>query len=128
MIFQFMRAIILYAFSLLDSTYISCIFLFPTIFTLENSWIHIFISNSHNIATHIETFVDKTFCFNTSLDILNTNLNNGYIRFWGNFNDLWSWSQNDVVENVIFFDDVFDHIYSDKSVSILQQVQNTDDF
>ena len=80
MIFQFMRAITLYVFSLLDSIYTSCMFPFQTIFALENSQIHIYASNSKNIATNVKAPVNETLSFGTSLNIPDIDPNDGYIR------------------------------------------------
>jgi len=54
---------------------------FPTIFTLEDSQVHICTSNDSNIAAHIEIPVDKTFGSGTALYIPNVKPNDGHVRF-----------------------------------------------
>jgi len=76
-----MWAITLYTFGLLDSIYTSYMSLFPIIFALEDSWIHICTLNSSNIITHIKTSVDKTFGSGTTLYIPNVKPNDEHVRF-----------------------------------------------
>jgi len=69
MMFEFVWAIIFYAPGLLKSTYISSMFLFPTILALEDFWIHICTMNSANVATNVEASVNEALSFCTALSV-----------------------------------------------------------
>ena len=87
MVFQFMRDVTFYTFSLLDSACTSYMSLFPTIFALRNTWIHIYTSNSSNIATNFDASINETFSFDTRLNVPDVNSNNRHIRFWESFDN-----------------------------------------
>ena len=81
MMFRFIRAVVLYTLSSLNSAYEHCMFLLPTILTLENSKIHICISDSYNIAPDIKRPVDKIFNIKPTLSIPYINPDDSHIKF-----------------------------------------------
>jgi len=63
----------------LNSAKHSGVFLFPTIFTLWNTRVHISFSDSGNISSYIEVLIDKAFGLAPSLNIPNVYPNNRHI-------------------------------------------------
>jgi len=72
----------------------------PTILALGYAWIYICTSDCCNMASYIETSIDKAFSFGTTLSILNVNLYNGHIWFWWDFDDSGSRYKDDIIENI----------------------------
>jgi len=71
-----MWAITFDAFGFLNSTRKCGVSLFSTIFTLWNAGVHVSSSYSGDISSYIETSINKTLGFATTLDISNVNPNN----------------------------------------------------
>ena len=57
----------------------SQMFLFPIFFILKNAWVHVSTTNCSNIASNVETLIDETFGFGTTLNIPNFKPYDGYI-------------------------------------------------
>ena len=74
-----MQAIVFDIFGFLNSIQKSGMTLFLAIFVLEDTQIHVSISDSDNIATNIKTFIDEAFCFTSTLNIPNINPNDRHI-------------------------------------------------
>ena len=83
------------------------VILFPAIFTLWDSRVYISSSDCHNILSNIETPIDKTFSFCTTLDIPNVNLDNCHVQFRRHFDHSWFRSKIDVVNDLILLDNGF---------------------
>jgi len=107
--FGFMGIIAFYTLSSLNSAWECHMPLFLAVFTLGYSRIHICTSDSCYVAPYIETSVDKAFSLASTLDVLNIKLNNGHVWLWENFDYTWSWSQYNIVEYMVFLDNVFYH-------------------
>jgi len=75
MIFRLVQAITFDVFGTLNSARKSDISLFPTVFTLWNTRVHISSSYSGDISSYIEALIDQTLCFASALDIPNVNPN-----------------------------------------------------
>jgi len=56
-----------------------CITPLPTILALDYAWIYIYTSDCYNMASYIETSIDETFSFGTTLSILNVNPYDGHV-------------------------------------------------
>ena len=81
MVFRFVRTIVFDTFGTLNSTQEHRMTLFPAIFTLQYSGVHINISNSCDILSNIEVLVDKALSSTTALNIPNIYPNNRHVRF-----------------------------------------------
>jgi len=68
-----MGPIALDVFGPLDITNTSCVFPFPAIFALQDTWIHICSAYSSNEASNIEVSVDNYLSFGTILYVLDIN-------------------------------------------------------
>ena len=86
--FIFIGAIALYTLSSLNSVSEYHIFLLLAILALENSRIHIHISDSYNIASNVERPIDKIFSIKPTLSIPYINPDDSHIRFRQNFDNL----------------------------------------
>ena len=73
------ETIALNVFGLLNSTHTSCIVLFPAIFTLWYSRVHVCTTNCSDKAVYIEPPVDEAFGFGTTLYISYIDLYNGHV-------------------------------------------------
>ena len=93
--------------------------LFPTIFTLWNAGVYISSSYGGDIPSYIETFINQTLGFAPALDVPNINLNNQYIWFWWDFDDLQFWSKYNIVKNLILFDNVLNIVRSEMVLRIV---------
>jgi len=51
----------------------------PAVLALGYPWVHICTSNHRYVASNIEIPVDQAFCLASALNILNINLDNGYV-------------------------------------------------
>ena len=81
MVFRFVRTVVFDAFGILNSAQEHRVTLFPAIFMLQYSGIHVSISNGHNILSNIEVLVNKALSPATALDIPNINPNDRYVGF-----------------------------------------------
>ena len=80
-VFRFVRTVVFDTFGTLNSAREHRVTLFPAIFTLRYSGIHVSTSNGHNILSNVEILVDKALSPTTALDIPNINLNDRYVGF-----------------------------------------------
>jgi len=79
MILRLMRSIALNTLRTLYSTRGDSVIPLSTVLALGYPWVHICTSNHHYIASNIEIPVDQAFCLASALNILNINLDNGYV-------------------------------------------------
>jgi len=63
--------------------------LFPTVFTLRNTWVHVSTMNCSDVASNVEVSIDETFGFETTLNVSNIEPYNGYIQFRRDFDNFW---------------------------------------
>ena len=77
-----MGPIVLSTFSSLNMTNSCYMTLFPVVFALQDSWIHISTVNSSNNTSNIEPSIDDLFGVRTVLGVPNVDLDNCYIQFW----------------------------------------------
>ena len=84
--------------------------LFPTIFILKNTRIHISSLNYCNITSNIEASVYKVFHLGAVLEILDINSDYNHIKFKRHFNDTRVESKNNIIENVSILKNPFDNI------------------
>ena len=93
----------------MQSAYESWMASFPTVPTLWYTRVHVCAIDSSDVLTNIESLIDNP--FRSIVWVLDINLYHGYdygyIRFGGCFDDLRPWCQNDIFENIEFFDYFF---------------------
>ena len=75
----------------------------PAIFALENSQIHVYTSNSSDIASYIKAPINQTLSLAITLDIPYTQPNDCHIQFRQHFYDLRLQSKRYVVKNMVIF-------------------------
>jgi len=61
--------------------------LFPIVFTLWYSEVHVYTMNHGNEATNIKSPIDKTLSFGSTLSILDIDPDDGHIWFGGYLDD-----------------------------------------
>ena len=108
-----------------NSCYVS---LFPTIFALRSAWVHVSTSHHSNDTSNIELPIDDFFSIITILYIPYINSDNSHIWLGWKFNDSQSWCKDDIIENVIVFEDTFDILKEDVHVWLVDKVWNTYNF
>jgi len=81
------RAIALYAFSPLNVANTHCMTLFPAIFTLQDSQIHVGSLYYSNEAFYVEASVDNFLSIGSTLGVPYINLNDGHIRLGRDFDN-----------------------------------------
>ena len=101
---------------------------FPVILVLRHAWIYICTSDGSNIASYIEAFVNKTSCLASALNIPNIHSNYSHVWLRKDFDNMWFWCQNNIIENLVLFDDIFNHIWSNRSKSVFLKVRDIYDF
>ena len=77
--FDFMETIALLVFGIMHAASKSDMFLLSTILVLRNTRIHVGSSDSCDLLTYIEVFVNKILSFYTILRILNINSYNSHV-------------------------------------------------
>ena len=102
------RSVALYTFQALNSARKSWMTLFPTVFTLRNTRVHISHSNCYNIPSDIEAPINKALSLDSTLGIPNVNLYNHYIRLGRYFDHSQFGEKGNVVEDLILLNDIFD--------------------
>ena len=108
MVLWLVRSITLYVFWAMNPVRESWITLFPTVFTLRNTRVHISHSNHRNKPSDIETSIYKAFSLSsTTLSIPYINPHNCHIWFGRHFNHLWFGYESNIVEDLVLFDDSF---------------------
>jgi len=107
MIFCLVRAIVLDILRVLDSIGYCYMFPLPTIFALRDIRVHVGSSNGGNKLLYIKTPVNKTFGLTPTLNIPNINLDNRHVRLWWHLDNSWFWGEDNVVKNLVLFDDAF---------------------
>ena len=85
--FGFVKIIAFNIFGFLNSTQKDSIFLFPAVFTLEDTKIHVCTFNSDNVAFYIKVPIDQFFHLTITLDIPDIHPNNSHVQLREDFNN-----------------------------------------
>ena len=128
MMFRFVGIIVLNIFCPLNSIWKSCMPSFPAILALRYAWVYICTSDGGNIASYIEASVNKTSHLASTLNIPDIHPNYSHVQLREDFDNMQFWCQNNIIENLVLFDDIFNHIWSDKSKSVFLKVRDAYDF
>ena len=96
------RAIILDTFYPLNSAHTYYMTLFPTVFTLWYSRIHISTMTCGDKTPTIESSINKTSCFWATLSVPDINPDNSHVQLGRYFDYSWFRGQNNVIEYMIF--------------------------
>ena len=99
--------IVLNAFGPLNSTHTSSVTPFPAVFTLQHTRVHVHTINCGDEAAYIEPPVDEALGFGTTLCIPYIDSYNGHVQLRGDFDYSQFGGQNDVVEDMIAYQDIF---------------------
>ena len=100
-------AITLDTFRPLDFAHTWCMTLFPTVFTLWHSRVHVYTMNCGDEATNVEPPVDKTLSFGFTLCVPDINPDDRHIRFGWHLDDSWFGGQNSIIEDVVVLQNFF---------------------
>ena len=107
MVFRLVRTIVLDILRALDLAEHSYISPLPAVFVLKDARVHVSFLNDGNILLYIKVHINKAFGLTSTLNILDIDPNNWHVRLWWYFDNSQFWSENDVVKNLILFNDTF---------------------
>ena len=119
-----MRTITLSTFGSLNMTDFCQIPLLPTILALRDVWIHVGSSYYSNNVSNVEMSINNLFSIITILSIPNIYLDNRHVWLGRNLDNGWFWCKDNIVENVVIFENTFDILRSDICVWFINKVQN----
>ena len=105
-VFRFVRSITFNVLQSLDSTRHDSMSLFPTIFTLRNIGVHVSTSNDSDIPSYIKVLINEAFSLTPTLNIPDVNPNDRHNWIRRNFDNLWVWGKNNIIENLILLDNL----------------------
>jgi len=125
MVFSEMGTITFHTFSSLNMTYSCHMPPLPTVLTLQYTWIHICIPNCYNVATNVESLVNDFLSIRSVLSIPNVYPNDGHVGLGRYLDDTRFWCEDNVVEQVIIFQDIFDFIQWNMVACLFTNEQNT---
>ena len=119
--------ITLHIFCTLNSACTHWITPLPTIFTLWDPEVHICTSNSGDVSTNIEAPIDKALGLHSALYIPNVYSYDRHVWFWWNLDHSGFRGQNNIIEDMISLDSTFNLVWCDTGISILKDIENTND-
>ena len=119
------RPITLNTLGSLNTTYTHCVSPFLTVFTLQNTWIHVCTTYHSNETSNIKTSVDNWFGLGTSLDIPDIDPDDGHIWFQRNFDDFRPRSENNIVEDVVILENFLNIVRQNMCVCLFIQKRNS---
>ena len=128
MVFGFVGTLALDVFCLLDSAWKSCIPLFPAILTLGHTGIYVHPSDGGNVVSYVETSIYETFCLTSTLNISDVQPDYSHIQLQRDLDNIRFWGQNNIIENVVLFNDVFNYIWYNRRGYIFLEIRDTYDF
>ena len=82
----------------------------PTVFALWYIWIYIHTTYCCNITSNIESTIDNSFSVLTWLGVPDIDPYNGHVRFRRHFDDARFQGKNNVVEDMIVLENIFNFI------------------
>lgn len=106
-VFWFMWAVIFNTLHSLNSAWKGSVILFPTVFVLKYSQVHICSLDDGNIVSYIETSINEASCLATTLKVPNIQLHNGHVRLRRNLDNIWFRYEHNIVKDLVLFDNVF---------------------
>jgi len=128
MMFGFIRTITFNIFSFLDSAQKGKISLLPAILVLRDARVHVCTYDGGDIAFYIKVPINQFFHFTTTLNIPDVHQNNDHIQLGEVFDNEWLRYQNNIVEDVVFLDDIFNHTQSNRGNCIFLKIRNIYNF
>ena len=101
----------------------------PAVLALGISRIHVCASNSRNVVTYIEASIDEHFSVFTTLYIPYVDPDYGHVRFGRDFNNSWFGRKQNIVKDVVLFENGF-HIRRSELISRIRmrEERNSNDF
>ena len=106
--FCFVRPVAFDTFGSLNTARVSGMPLFPAVFILGNTRIHVRSTNRGNVFAYVKASIDQEFSILPALNVPNINPNDSHVGFWRDFDNPRFGCKGNVVENVILFEDSFD--------------------
>jgi len=104
---ELVRAIALYTFRPLNSVHTGCMTPLPAVFTLRHSRVHVCAMNCSNEAADIESPIDETLDFGTTLHVPYIDSDNGHVQLGRYLDNSWFRGQDDVIEDVVALQNSF---------------------
>ena len=90
-----------------DSSYITPL---PIILALWYAWVHIYTLNCCNETTNIEPSVNDFLSVGSILHVPNVDPYDSHVRFRGYLDNTWFRDKNNVIEQVVVLQNIFDII------------------
>ena len=113
----------------MNLVYKCSMFPFPTVFTLEDTKIHIGSIDFSYVTSNIEaSSIYQHFHIQATLGVLNVNSYDYYVWFGWCFNDIQFGGKHNVIEYICQFDNALDDIRENWEVSILNKIRNAKNF
>jgi len=123
-----MRTITLHIFSPLDAAHTSHVISLPTVLTLRNAWVHIGLTYHGDITSNIEMSVDNFLSIGPVLHVPDVDSYDSHVRLRQNLDDSRFRCKNNIVEDMVLFEDFFNVIRRDVSVGLVIEIRNSYDF
>ena len=101
---------------------------FSTIFALRNTWVYVGTPHYSDNTSNIKLPVNDFFSIVTILCITDVNLDNSYVWLGRDFINYWFWHKNNIIENMVVLENMFDILRQDVCVWLIDKVRNAYDF
>ena len=105
-----------------DSCYMTPL---PAILVLWYTWVHICTLNYYNETTGVEPLVNDFLSIGSILCVPNVNTYDSHVGFGGYLDDVWFRGKDNVIEQVIILQNIFDIIWWNSIVHLFADVWNT---
>ena len=86
---------------------------FSTVLALWNTKVYVCAMNGGDVLSNIEVLVYDVFCNWSTLWVLDIDPNYCHIRLGWSFDDIWFWSQYNIVEDIWLLEDAFNNVWRD---------------
>jgi len=108
--FDFVRNIALDIFGTIHMIHKGSVALYPAIFALRDTQVHVCAMNCTNVISYIKGPINKIFSLKATLSISYINPDNSHIRFGRCFDYLRSKGKNNIIEDVCGLNDFFNNV------------------
>ena len=111
-----MRPVTLYALSPLNTIYSCCVPSLLAVFALWHAQVHVSSTNYSNKAFYIEILIDNLLAIWSALGIPNIDPNYEHVGFQKDLNDVRFRCKDDIIENMVGLENVFNIIQENTSI------------
>jgi len=108
--FDFVTNIALDIFGTIHMIHKGTVALFPAIFALRDTQVHVCAIDCTNVTFYIKVPINEIFSFKATLSIPYINPDNSHIRFGRCFVYLRSKDKNNIIEDVCALNDIFNNV------------------